>query len=340
MPDYEAALTGDIRGMKIGVPTNYFLDGVDPDVMAAFETAVEALKQLGAVIVPVTVPLMDAVATYGSILSRVEGAAIHAQWMRERPQDYAIHLNARLYASYGIPATIYVEALARRGEILKAVAGDVFSKVAAFIVPTIRIKAPTLKQADVDAGAEGAIEYFNNLSVNTRPMNYLGLPSVSLPCGLDFERLADRPADPGPAVRGRHDPEDRRRIPAQHRSSQEAAADAGLRTGAKSATLRHATLRRDLHVTLLHLQHAPVLDDAPPGPISVLARKRVRPDHLLVDDRIEDFAVLALRLVHVGAVEPAEAQLGDERDILGLAVHRPQMLVLGRIDNCAMELPR
>jgi aspartyl-tRNA(Asn)/glutamyl-tRNA(Gln) amidotransferase subunit A len=185
VPDYEAALTGDIRGVKIGIPTNYFLDGVDADVTRAFETAVEALKQLGAVIVPVSVPHMDAVATYGSILSRVEGAAIHAQWMRERPQDYAIHLNARLYASYGIPATIYVEALARRGELLKAVAGEVFGKVAAFIVPTIRIKAPTLKQSDVDAGADGAIEYFNNLSVNTRPMNYLGLPSVSLPCGLD-----------------------------------------------------------------------------------------------------------------------------------------------------------
>ena len=97
MPDYEAALTGDIRGMRIGVPTNYFLDGVDPEVMAAFETAVDVLRQRGAIIVPVTVPLMDAVATYGSILSRVEGAAIHAQWMRERPQDYAIHLNARLY---------------------------------------------------------------------------------------------------------------------------------------------------------------------------------------------------------------------------------------------------
>jgi aspartyl-tRNA(Asn)/glutamyl-tRNA(Gln) amidotransferase subunit A len=47
------------------------------------------------------------------------------------------------------------------------------------------MKAPTLKQSDVDAGTEGALEYFNNLSVNTRPMNYLGLPSVSLPCGLD-----------------------------------------------------------------------------------------------------------------------------------------------------------
>jgi aspartyl-tRNA(Asn)/glutamyl-tRNA(Gln) amidotransferase subunit A len=189
VPDYEAALTGDIRGMKIGVPANYFLDDVDPEVMAAFESAIAVLKDRGAVIVAVTVPHMDAVVAYGSILSRVEGAAIHAQWMRERPQDYAIHLNARLYASYGIPATIYVEALARRGELLKAIANEVFGKVAAFIVPTIRIKAPTLKATDIDAGTEGAIEFFNKLSVNTRPMNFLGVPSVSLPCGLDSNGL-------------------------------------------------------------------------------------------------------------------------------------------------------
>jgi aspartyl-tRNA(Asn)/glutamyl-tRNA(Gln) amidotransferase subunit A len=189
VPDYEAPLTGDIRGMTIGVPTNYFLDDVDSDVMAAFETAVEVLKERGAVIVPVTVPNMDAITTYGSLVSRVEGAAIHAQWMRERPQDYAIHLNARLYASYGIPATIYIEALARRGELLKAVASVVFGKAAAFIVPTIKIKAPTLKETDIDAGTEGAIAFFNKLSVNTRPMNYLGLPSVSLPMGLDSNGL-------------------------------------------------------------------------------------------------------------------------------------------------------
>lgn len=189
VPDYEAALTGDIRGLPIGVPANYFLDDADAEVLKAFQMAVEVLKERGAVIVPVTIPHMDAITAYGAILSRVEGAAIHAQWMRERPQDYAIHLNARLYASYGIPATIYVEALARRGELLKVVAGDVFSKVAAFLCPTIRIKAPTLKEADVDAGAEGSFEYFNKLSVNTRPMNYLGVPSVSVPMGQDSNGL-------------------------------------------------------------------------------------------------------------------------------------------------------
>jgi aspartyl-tRNA(Asn)/glutamyl-tRNA(Gln) amidotransferase subunit A len=187
--DYEAALTGDIRGVRIGVPTNYFLDNADPEIVAAFDAAIAELKALGAVVVPVNVPHMDAITAYGSIVSRVEGAAIHAQWMRERPQDYAVHLNARLYASYGIPATIYVEALARRGELLKAVADDVFGKVSTFICPTIRIKAPTLKETDVDAGADGSFEYFNKLSVNTRPMNYLGLPSVSLPMGFDTSGL-------------------------------------------------------------------------------------------------------------------------------------------------------
>jgi aspartyl-tRNA(Asn)/glutamyl-tRNA(Gln) amidotransferase subunit A len=189
VPDYEAALTGDIRGMRIGVPTNYFFDSIDPEVQAAFDDMVEVLRARGAVIVPVTIPHMDAVATYGGIVSRVEGGTIHAQWMRERPQDYAVHLSGRLYPSQGIPGTYYLEALARRGAILKAVAAEVFSACDAFITPTLRMKVPTLLATDIDAGTPGAIETFQDVSINTRPINYLGLPSVSAPCGLDSNGL-------------------------------------------------------------------------------------------------------------------------------------------------------
>jgi aspartyl-tRNA(Asn)/glutamyl-tRNA(Gln) amidotransferase subunit A len=185
VPDYEAALTGDIRGMRIGVPTNYFFDGIDAEVQAAFDAVVAVLKARGAVIVSVTMPHMDAVSTYGGIVSRVEGATIHAQWMRERPQDYAVHLSGRLYPSQSIPGTYYLEALARRGAILKAVAAEVFSACDAFITPTLRMKTPTLLATDIDAGTPGAIETFQDISINTRPINYLGLPSVSVPCGLD-----------------------------------------------------------------------------------------------------------------------------------------------------------
>lgn len=187
--DYEAALTGDIRGMRIGVPTNYFFDGIDPEVLAAFEAAVAVLKERGAIIVPVTIPHMDAVAAYGGVVSRVEGGTIHAQWMRERPQDYAVHLSGRLYPSQGIPGTYYLEAVARRGAILKAVAAEVFGVCDAFITPTLRMKVPTLQATDIDAGTPGAIETFQDVSLNTRPINYLGLPSVSAPCGFDSNGL-------------------------------------------------------------------------------------------------------------------------------------------------------
>ena len=64
-----------------------------------------------------------------------------------------------------------------------------FTEVDVFVAPTIRCKAPTLLSTDVDAGTPGALDAFNMLSLNTRPINYMGLPSVSAPCGLDSKGL-------------------------------------------------------------------------------------------------------------------------------------------------------
>lgn len=189
VPDYEAALDGDIRGMRIGLPTNFFLDGADAEIVAAIKAAVAVLKDAGASIVEVALPHMDAVSTYGSIVSRVEGGTIHSQWMRERPSDYSVHLAARLYGGLAVPATYYVEALARRGPVLSAFARDVFGKVDAFIAPTLRNAVPTLSSTDIDSGKPGAIAAFNAVSMNTRSINYLGLPSVSVPCGFDRNKL-------------------------------------------------------------------------------------------------------------------------------------------------------
>ena len=123
VPDYEAALTGDLRGVRIGVPTNAFTTIAEPPVLAALEAALKVLEGRGAAIVRLDVPLMKAISAYVAVISRAEGAAIHAQWMRERAADYAVHLSARLYGGYAIPAAYYVEALACRGPILKAFAG-------------------------------------------------------------------------------------------------------------------------------------------------------------------------------------------------------------------------
>lgn len=185
VPDYESFLTGDIRGLRIGIPKNYFLDNAGEDVRASYDASIEVLKSLGAIPVEVSLPAMEAVATYVSMVSRCEGSALHATWMRERAQDYAIHLSARMYAGFAIPAVQYIEALSRRGAIVSQFISEVFGACDVLATPTLRWSTPTLAEANIDGGSEEAVELFGNVSINTRPINYLGLPGLTVPNGFD-----------------------------------------------------------------------------------------------------------------------------------------------------------
>ena len=185
VPDYEAALDGDIRGLRVGVPTNAFIDTADAPVVAALEEAVKVLAARGARIVRLKLPLMAEIHAYVAIVSRCEAAAIQARWMREQAHDYAVHLSARLYTGYAIPAAYYVEALAQRGPVLKEFAAEVFAQCDVLATPTIPMCLPTLAETDIDHGPPGTEHRFMAVSINTRPFNYLGLPAASAPCGLD-----------------------------------------------------------------------------------------------------------------------------------------------------------
>ena len=164
-PDYETALTGDIRGLKVGVPTNYYLEGINEEVQAAFDAALASMKDLGATIISVKLPLMDTISTYGNILSRCESVTIHSDWLRTRPQDYSVHVGSRNFPSAAIPASYYLEALSRRGPILRTFAKEVFSKVDVFASPTIRTKVPTLDATRMDTGEPENIKAFSAVSL-------------------------------------------------------------------------------------------------------------------------------------------------------------------------------
>jgi aspartyl-tRNA(Asn)/glutamyl-tRNA(Gln) amidotransferase subunit A len=185
VPDYEAACDGDLRGQRIGVPENYFFDTAATPVRAAFDAAMEVLRARGATIVPLELPLMDAVSAYVGVVSRVEAAAIHSQWLRTQPESYAVHLSGRMYPGLAIPGAYYVEALAQRGPILKQFCREVFAQVDAIATPTIPTCLPTLAETDIDHGPPGTEQKFLAVSINTRPFNYLGLPVISLNCGFD-----------------------------------------------------------------------------------------------------------------------------------------------------------
>ncbi|SDC44165.1 amidase [Belnapia rosea] len=188
VPDYEAALTGDIRGLRIAVCETFFLDGADAPVVAAFEAALDALRARGAVVTRISASSMRAINAYTAMVSRVEGAAIHANWMREHPGDYAIHLSARLFGGYAFPAHLYVEALSRRGPLLRQFVAEALTGHDIVATPTLKTRVPTLAETDIDADPANWSR-FMAVSANTRPFNYLGLPTISIPCGFDDRGL-------------------------------------------------------------------------------------------------------------------------------------------------------
>lgn len=207
VPDYEAALTGDVRGLRIAVPREWFFDKADDIVVKTFEAALEVLKARGATVDYVSAPSLLAVGTYTAVVSRVEGATIHANWMREHPGDYAIHLSGRLFGGYAIPGHYYLEALSRRGPLLRQFCKEAMAGYDIVATPTLRQRVPTLAETDIDADAEANWARNMVVSANTRPFNYLGLPTVSIPVGFDDRglpigmQLSARPFGEGTALK-------------------------------------------------------------------------------------------------------------------------------------------
>lgn len=174
-----------VKSIFVHLAPTHFLNEADQPIALALEEALRVMAKRGVKIECIALPLIDAIRTYSGIVCRVEAAAIHAEWMRKRPQDYAQHVSSWLYASYGIPAPWYVDALSRRGPILSEFAKEVFGRVDVLAMPTTPTCLPTLAETDIDKGPADARAKSMRYCGYGEIFNYLGLPSVSVNCGFD-----------------------------------------------------------------------------------------------------------------------------------------------------------
>ena len=111
-----------------------------------------------------------------------EAAAFHKRWMIERPGDYGPQVFMRLQNGLAFSGVSYLEAMRWRGPALAAHNAAV-AGVDAVIMPVAPVAAPTIAESDVgnSPDAEAVIQ---RLTRFTRPINYLGLPSLSIPTGF------------------------------------------------------------------------------------------------------------------------------------------------------------
>jgi aspartyl-tRNA(Asn)/glutamyl-tRNA(Gln) amidotransferase subunit A len=185
--DYMAATAASIKGLKIGVPKSFYVDDLDADVAKALEATIAVLKAEGADVVQVELPDQRQLTAAAQLVLAVEAAAFHKRWMIERPQDYGPQVLMRLQNSLAIPGVSYLEALRWRGAALAAYVAATLS-VDAVIAPVAPVAAPSIAESDVGntPNAEAVIQ---RLTRFTRPVNYLGLPSLAIPTGFSSTGL-------------------------------------------------------------------------------------------------------------------------------------------------------
>jgi aspartyl-tRNA(Asn)/glutamyl-tRNA(Gln) amidotransferase subunit A len=185
---YEAACGPSVKGLRVGIPENYFYEQTTAEVDAALAAAQSILRDLGADLVPVRVPEHDNINLVWAAALAAEAATIHRKWLRERPQDYGALVRRRIEFGLYQPATRYIEALTLRDSILRDYCATAFADCDVLLTPTAPIPAPLLGQVDV-GDSKDMPRLVLLLSRCTRPISYLGLPALSVPCGFAGSHL-------------------------------------------------------------------------------------------------------------------------------------------------------
>jgi aspartyl-tRNA(Asn)/glutamyl-tRNA(Gln) amidotransferase subunit A len=188
VPDYEKMLDGSIKDLRIGIPSNYYFDGVDRDVGRLLEAALQVLVGLGARLVEVAVPAPEHLTELSRAIVYSEAAALHGHWLRTRPQDYSPQVRARAATGIAIPAATYLEALQLRPMLLRSFVTEVYAACDVLATPTLAVPLPTVAETDVGASA-GMWQAIAQLVRCTAPFNYLGVPALSVPVGFTARGL-------------------------------------------------------------------------------------------------------------------------------------------------------
>lgn len=204
--DFTSALVADVKGMKIGIPRDYFGEGLDPEVRDAVLAAAEVLKAQGAEVEEFDLSLVDyAIPTYYTIaaaeassnLERFDGVKygyraqdaedLHTMYKRSRSQGFGPEVKRRIMLgsfvlSSGYYDAYYLKALRVKALIKKAF-DEAFAKYDVILGPVAPTTAPKLGSSLADP-----IKMYLG-DIYTISINLAGLPGISVPCGTDSQGL-------------------------------------------------------------------------------------------------------------------------------------------------------
>src|ERR1700726_4765022 len=201
VPDYTKNLGRDLKGMRLGLPKEYMIEGIDPQVKTAIDAAVKQLQSLGAEIVDVSLPHTDyAIAAYYIIataeasanLARFDGVRyghraenphdILDHYGRTREEGFGPEVKRRIILGTYVLSSGYYDAYYLRAqkvrELIRQDFAKTFAKVDAIVSPTSPVPAFKLGERTADPLQMYLADIFTNTG------NLAGICGISLPCGL------------------------------------------------------------------------------------------------------------------------------------------------------------
>ena len=175
-----------IRGVRIGLPQNFYLERLDPDVDVAVRRMAATAESLGARVIPVRVPDIEALNAVGRVILLAEASALMEKYTGNRDQ-FGSDVLALFDQGRLLPATDYVNAQRLRRMMQREFA-RLWSRIDCLFTPTTPMAAPRIGEKTAALG-----DFTEDVRLAAtrlvRGINVLGLPALSMPCGLDRRGL-------------------------------------------------------------------------------------------------------------------------------------------------------
>ena len=187
VPDYTAALTGEVKGLRIGLLRRFFLESAGAPQRQAVEQAVKALEGLGASVREVALEEMTYGAGASAAIICAESYAYHEGWLKSRGSEYGPDVRERLLVGAFVTGADYLKGQRVR-RLIRDEVDRVLGGLDVLIAPTLPIAAVPLgaREADIDGHAHPVRP---SLVRYTRPFNVSGQPAASVPCGFTPDGL-------------------------------------------------------------------------------------------------------------------------------------------------------
>lgn len=200
VPDYTKALKRDVKGLRIGLPKEYFIEGLDPEVRKSVEEAADLFKKLGAEIKTVSLPHSEyavavyyivAVAEASSNLGRFDGVEyglrasakdLREMYFETRDQGFGQEPKRRILLGTFVLSAGYYDAYYLKGQKVRTLIREDFKKAFQEVDLILGPTAPTAAFKIGEKSEDPLAMYLSD--IYTIPVNLAGIPGMSLPCGF------------------------------------------------------------------------------------------------------------------------------------------------------------